>query len=127
MPFVRISLKRGKSAEFRNNIAKSVHQALVSSFGIPENDMFQLIEELNEENIIYPQSYMGINHTSEIIYISITAKAGRTIDMKKLLYKTIAQNIFAATQHNKEDIIITLVENSEANWSFGNGEAQLID
>jgi len=46
--------------------------------------------------------------------------------MKKMLYKTIAQNISVSTKHNIGDIIITLIENTEENWSFGNGEAQLL-
>jgi len=126
MPFVRISLKEGKSSLFKKNISNSVHSALVADFGIPTDDLFQIIGEYQEENIIYPDSYMGIKHTSDIIYIIITAKTGRTANMKKSLYKSIAENISRTTGHSTNDILISLVENSEENWSFGNGEAQLI-
>lgn len=126
MPFVRISLKQGKSSSFKKSLSKSVHRALIDEFGIPADDLFQVIGEYDEENIIYPTSYMGIKHTSDIVYIAITAKQGRTVEMKRRLYQSIIQNISESTQHSVNDVIITLVENTEENWSFGNGEAQLI-
>jgi len=126
MPFVRVSLKKGKETGFKKAISNSIHQALVDTFRIPEDDLFQIIAEFDEENVIYPSSYMGINHTSDIIYIVIIAKAGRSTEMKKNLYKSIVSNISKNTNHNKSDILITLTENTLENWSFGNGEAQLI-
>jgi len=72
MPFVRISLKEGKSASFKKNISESIHSALVDAFGIPVDDLFQVIGEYDKENIIYPESYMGIKHTGDIIYVVIT-------------------------------------------------------
>jgi len=126
MPFVRITLKKGQPKEFKENISSSVHQALVGAYAIPEDDLFQIIEEVDDENVIYPASYMGISHSNDIIYISITAKVGRSVEMKKSLYKQIVSNIYDSCQHNKNDVFITLIENSEENWSFGNGEAQLV-
>jgi len=126
MPFVRISLKKGKNKEFRKALSNSVHQALISAFKIPEKDKFQVIAEHEEENIIYPDSYLGIKHTSNIIYIVIILKAGRSTEMKETLYQHIVNNIADSTNHDKGDILITLTENSTENWSFGNGKAQLI-
>ena len=74
----------------------------------------------------FPSSYLSIPHTREIIYIQIIAKSGRTTAMKQLLFKQIAEQIEQTTQHSSDDIVITLVENSESDWSFGRGLAQLV-
>ena len=126
MPFVRISLKEGKSLEFKQHISQAVHESLTEVFSIPSDDMFQVLEEVAAENIIYPPSYMGIPHTDEIIYIVITAKSGRTVEMKQKLYHTITKSIYSTTKHPASDVFIVMVENSEENWSFGNGLAQLV-
>ncbi len=126
MPFVRVSLKTGKSQEFKRGLSQVIHEALVHAFKIPEDDIFQVIDEVNSENIIYPESYLGISHSNDIIYIQITAKSGRTVAMKKDLYHQIAQNLKETLGHPTNDTFITLVENSEENWSFGNGKAQLV-
>ena len=44
MPFVRIDLRKGKDAAFREEISRVVHGALVS-VGVPKDDRFQVIAE----------------------------------------------------------------------------------
>lgn len=127
MPLVRISLDRKFSKETKNIISTSVHQALMQEFNVPHNDYFQIIEELNTSQIKYPESYLGIHHSSEIIFIQIIAALGRSIDQKRRLYKEIAERIERGTEITKNNVFIVLLENVGAeNWSFGNGEIQEI-
>lgn len=127
MPYVQISLVKGRSKDSIRNISNSIHQALVEEFNIPELDKFQIVNELEESNLIFPLEYLGIPHTKNIIYIHITAKSGRTIKMKKNLYEKIASYITDKEDISKNDIFIVLSENNEENWSFGRGKAQLIE
>ena len=126
MPFVRISLVKGATVDFKHHISQSIHQALIDTFGIPENDLFQIIEELDNDNIIYPPQYLGIPHTEKMIYIRVTAKLGRSTQMKQALYRAIADEIYRRIQHNSNNLVISLIENSKADWSFGKSEAQLV-
>jgi phenylpyruvate tautomerase PptA (4-oxalocrotonate tautomerase family) len=125
MPFVRISLPRSFSQETKDNISLSVHHALMQEFNIPENDFFHIIEELAPKQIKFPETYLDVGHTSDIIYIQIIAGQGRSLDQKKGLYKEIAERIANSTSITKNNIIIVLLENEgKQNWSFGNGEIQ---
>jgi phenylpyruvate tautomerase PptA (4-oxalocrotonate tautomerase family) len=49
------------------------------------------------------------------------------VQLKKALFKTVAE--FLATEQGvrPEDVFINLVETSMENWSFGNGIAQYAD
>ena len=124
MPFVRISLRKGLSQEVRDRISQAVHQSLIQDFNIPENDYFHIIAELDGSQIKYPSSYLGISHTGNLIFIEITAGAGRTVQQKERLYSRIAKSISVETDIRIEDIIIVLTENSVNDWSFGLGERQ---
>lgn len=125
MPFVRISLPKTFSQETKDTISLSVHNALIQEFNIPQNDYFHIIEELEPSQIKFPESYLGIAHTSDILYIQIIAGRGRTLEQKGNLYKEIADRISNSTAITKNNIIIVLVENDgKENWSFGNGEIQ---
>ena len=126
MPFVQITLLEGKSPKTISEIVDSVHQALVEEFKIPELDKFQAVREVKENNLIYPPSYLDIPHSENIVYIHITAKEGRTVEMKKLLYSKIALLISERTDISGDNVFIVLAENKEENWSFGRGEAQLV-
>ncbi|MEN7548776.1 tautomerase family protein [Rapidithrix thailandica] len=124
MPLVRISLSASHSDQRKNALSKAVHQALIDEFKIPEDDYFHIIEVLGKSQIKYPQEYLGIPHTDDIIFIQIIAAVGRTIDQKRNLYRSIATLVEARTKISSKDIIITLLENQKENWSFGNGELQ---
>lgn len=123
MPFVRISLQKDHLLETKNAISESIHQSLISQFHIPHDDYFQVIEELEKHQLKYPKSYLGIDHTDDIIFIQIIAGEGRTQEQKKLLYAEIAERISSTTTIKSDDIIILLVENKGSeNWSFGQGK-----
>ncbi|MBW1655776.1 tautomerase family protein [Flavobacterium quisquiliarum] len=125
MPFVRISLPKKLSLETKNNISESIHQSLIQEFNIPSADYFHVIEELETHQIKYPESYLGISHSNEIIYVQITAGQGRTLEQKKKLYHQIATRIASTTPILINNVIIILLENNGLeNWSFGNGEIQ---
>lgn len=125
MPFVRISLPKKLSLETKNTISESIHQSLIQEFHIPAADYFHIIEELESHQIKYPESYLGISHSEEIIYVQITAGQGRTLEQKKKLYHQIATRISSSTEILINNVIIVLLENNGLeNWSFGNGEIQ---
>jgi 4-oxalocrotonate tautomerase len=45
MPLVRISLREGKSAQYRRTVADEVHGALMEVANVPELDRFQILTE----------------------------------------------------------------------------------
>jgi 4-oxalocrotonate tautomerase len=60
MPLVRISLREGKSEEYRRALGDGVHQAMVEAIDAPPQDRFQIITEHPENDLIYDPSYLGI-------------------------------------------------------------------
>ena len=44
MPLVRIDLRKGKDATYRQEVGRAVYDALLS-VGVPNNDRFQIIAE----------------------------------------------------------------------------------
>lgn len=124
MPFVRIDLAKGKSADHRKAIGDIVYKAMTEIINVPKDDKFQVITEHAPEDLNFPESYLGINYSKDIVFIQITLNAGRTIDMKKAFYKRIADDLHAQLKIRREDVVINLVEVAKENWSFGNGVAQ---
>jgi 4-oxalocrotonate tautomerase len=123
MPFVRIDLRKGKDAAYRQEIGRVVYEALVG-VGVPTNDRFQVIAEHEAENFLFDADYLGIHRTEELVIIQITWNEGRSTEQKKALYKAIADGLHSVVALRHEDVFINLVEVKKENWSFGNGEAQ---
>jgi phenylpyruvate tautomerase PptA (4-oxalocrotonate tautomerase family) len=125
MPLARIDLIKGKSEDYRQAIGEAVYQAL-RSIGVPEDDRFQIITEHEPANFIFPNAYLGVEHTRELVMIQITFNEGRTTAQKQALFKAIAEGIHVATGLRIGDVFVSLVEVKRENWSFGNGVAQYV-
>ena len=124
MPLVRISLMKGKPDGFGKKVGQIVYRAMVDTINVPAKDHFQVITEHNGNSLIYDPSYLDILRSDGIVFIQIVLNEGRTVDLKKTLYKTIAERLHAELGIRMEDVLINLVEVKKENWSFGNGMAQ---
>jgi len=123
MPFVRIDLRKGKDATYRQAVSRIVHEALVG-VGVPKDDRFQVIAEHDAANFVFDPNYLGVRRTEDLVMIQITWNEGRTLEQKKALYKAIADGLAESLSLRREDVLINLVEVRRENWSFGAGIAQ---
>ncbi len=124
MPLVRISLLAGKPESHKRRVSDAVHRAPVETISIPAQDRFQIITEHPRTDFIYDLQYLNIHRTDDLAIIQITMSAGRTLEVRKSLYRRIAELLNQEAGLRKEDVFINLVEVAKENWSFGNGEAQ---
>lgn len=126
MPLVRISLREGKSASYRAAIGEAIHQAMVETINVPADDRFQTIAEHPSGRLIYDKKYLGIERSDDVVFIQITLNKGRTTDQKRALYRALAENLARSPGLRKEDLLVSLVECSKEDWSFGNGEMSYV-
>ncbi len=126
MPLVRISLKRGKPAAYRQAIADGVHRAMTETFSVPVDDRFQIISEHDDATLIYDRHYLNIERSDGQVIVQITCNNTRGVEQKKALYARIADILAEAPGLRREDLFISLVEVAKENWSFGNGIGQYI-
>jgi phenylpyruvate tautomerase PptA (4-oxalocrotonate tautomerase family) len=121
MPLVRITLAAGKPAPYRRAVADGIHDALVETANVPPEDRFQVVEEVPAENLVWSPSYLGVDHTPDLILVQIFLNRGRTVEVKAELYAAIAAKLGEAPGVRKQDVIVSLVEVSRENWCFGDG------
>ena len=82
------------------------------------------MREHSGDELVYSKDYAGIQRSEQFTFIQIFFYPGRTVEQKKLLYKTIADKLAVNPGMRKEDIFINLIDVPKENWSYGNGEAQ---
>jgi 4-oxalocrotonate tautomerase len=124
MPLVRVSLRLGKSADYKRAIGDGIYQAMREVFNVPEEDRFVLISEHGESELQFSKTYLDIARSDDLVIIQITANNTRTLEQKKALFARIAELLSQNPGLRKEDVFINLVEVPKENWSFGNGIAQ---
>ena len=124
MPLVRVSLRQGKSADYKRAIGDGIYQAMLETFDVPKEDRFVVVSEHSESELQFSRTYFDIARSDDLVIIQITANNTRTVDQKKALFARIAELLSQHPGLRKEDFFINLVEVARENWSFGNGIAQ---
>jgi len=126
MPLINIDLSDQWSADDIQRIADGIHQAVLSSFGVPERDRYQVIRKHAAGEIIALDTGLGFEREAnkEIIIQVVSRK--RTEESKVAFYKAVADNLKASLDLNPKNLLISIVENGDADWSFGDGRAQFL-
>jgi phenylpyruvate tautomerase PptA (4-oxalocrotonate tautomerase family) len=125
MPLVKIYAPKTKSAQDLRRIADGVQDALVAHANVPANSRFYLFIRLERDEIVADPSYGGVTRSENLVVIEITLNAGRTTEVKKALYAGITSRLESAGVR-PDDVVISLIEVTKENWSFGGGRATYV-
>jgi 4-oxalocrotonate tautomerase len=123
MPLVHIHLRSGRKPEYLKDAADAIHDALVATANVPQDDRFQIIHQHAPDAMIAHPSYGGVSRSADLIIVEITLNVGRTVEIKKALYAAIAANLGKAVDLRPDDVMISLTEVVKEDWSFGGGKA----
>src|SRR6201747_2245985 len=110
MPLVRVSLRSGKSAAYKQAIGDGIYRAMRETFNVPEEDRFVVVSEHAESELQFSKTYLDIARTDDLVIIQITANNTRTVDQKKALFARIAELLSIAPGLRKEDVFVSLVD-----------------
>jgi phenylpyruvate tautomerase PptA (4-oxalocrotonate tautomerase family) len=124
MPLVRVSLRKGKSDDYKRAIGDGVYKAMREVFIVPEEDRFVVVSEHSDSEFQFSKTYLDIARSDDLVIIQITANNTRTVEQKKALFARIAELLSVNPGLRKQDVFISLVDVPKENWSFGNGIAQ---
>ncbi len=121
MPFVKTAVPATTSAEQRKAIVDGIHEALVSSIGMPQDELFNLVTPYAPEQFFYDRTFNGVSRSDKLVVVEITMRRGRSDAMKRALFDRIAQNLKEDAQVAPADVFIFLHENDYSDWSVGHG------
>jgi 4-oxalocrotonate tautomerase len=124
MPLVRVSLRQGKSDDYKRAIGDGVYKAMREAFNVPEEDRFVVVSEHSESEFQFSKTYLDIARSDDLVIIQITANNTRTVEQKKALFARVVELLSVNPGLRKQDVFISLVDVPKENWSFGNGVAQ---
>ncbi len=116
----------GKSDAERQKIGDAIHEALIETWKIPLNDRFQIFHEKKKSHFDMDRFIWNVNRSDNLLVIHITTSP-RTKEMKLNFYKRLPEILNEKANIRPEDVFISIISNNVEDWSFGNGEAQLVD
>jgi len=125
MPLVRIDLLEGRSDLEIKNIMDAVQDCIVEAFSVPVKDRYQIVTEHKPGRMILLDTSLGFNRSDRAIVIQVFTsprKTGSKVNFYKQLSKCLKNKCSLAP----EDLVISVITNTDVDWSFGFGETQYL-
>lgn len=125
MPLVRIDALEGRSDAEIKILLDAAHKAIVKAFHLNERDRYQIYNARPRARFIMQDTGLGIQRTDKAIIVTVTSKQRPEI-LKRRLYQEMTQELSRSASVPPSDVMICIVENAAADWTFGNGEPQFL-
>lgn len=125
MPLLRIDLIEGRSDEELATLLDALHRAMLAAFQVPERDRYQIVHEHAPSRMIVQDTGLDIPRTDKVVFIQVTSRP-RGLEKKKVFYKLVCEELEKSCGIAATDVIISIVENTDEDWSFGHGRGQFL-
>lgn len=103
----------------------TAHQAMVEAFGVPKETVIKFVHQHPANELIIQARYgIGVSENQGSIIISTTSKARTESQKEKLWLLLLCWKARRKCEISPEDLMVSITENGDADWSFGLGEAQ---
>ncbi len=125
MPLIKIDMIKGREESEIKKILDISYRVMLETFGAPEGDRYQIVNQHEDYEMQILDTGLGVERTKNVLVFTIVTRP-RTQNEKTNFYQNLADTLHEHTDIRKEDIMISLVENTDEDWSFFNGKAQFL-
>lgn len=121
MPFVNISVARGKSPEYLDAVSQAVQTALVSELNIEPGDRFQVIDQHDPGELKFNRDFRGGPRSDDWIVFRITDGLERGQAARRRFYKTLVRLLGEGPGVLPGDVFVMITVTPPENFSFADG------
>lgn len=125
MPLLRFDLVAGRTREEVATLLDSAHSAVLEAFDVPAGDRYQVVHQHPAAELRVEDTGLGLDRTSGVVLLQVTSRPRRR-EQKERFYELLVANLARDCGTAPEDVVVTITENSDEDWSFGRGRAQFL-
>jgi hypothetical protein len=125
MPLLRFDILKGHSESHIQNMLDGAHRAVLKAFSVPERDRYQIVHEHDTGRMVVQDTGLGIVRSQNVVVITVVSRP-RSEDSKRLFYEAVCSELMEACHISADDVVVSFIINSDADWSFGKGRAQFL-
>ncbi len=125
MPLLYIDLVEGRTPAEVKTLVDAIHDAVVEAFGVPPRDRYQVVRTHPAHEIVAWDTGLGIDRSSGLVIVHAVSRR-RTREMKEKFYELLAANLADRCGLDPADLIVSITESGDEDWSFGHGRAQFL-
>ena len=126
MPLLRFDLIEGRTDAELQALLDAAHRAMLAAFKVPERDRYQIVNEHKPSRMIVEDTGLDIPRTKDVIVVTVVTRP-RGKKAKQKFYKLLVDELQKSCGIAPTDVMVSLVENTDEDWSFGLGRAQFLE
>jgi phenylpyruvate tautomerase PptA (4-oxalocrotonate tautomerase family) len=125
MPLLYFDLIEGRTPSEVQALLDAAHDAAVEAFQVPPRDRYQVVNTHPAHEVVAWDTGLGIDRSPNQVMVHVVSRR-RTREMKEQFYKLLASNLAERCGLDPADLIVSITENGDEDWSFGHGRAQFL-
>ncbi|MBS1087351.1 tautomerase family protein [Gluconobacter wancherniae] len=125
MPLLHFHLIEGRTDQEIKTLLDAAHEAMLEAFNVPRGDRYQLVSEHKPSRMIVEDTGLNIPRTKNVVLLQMFSRP-RGEEANALFYRLLVEKLEQACGIASSDVMISVVENEDAHWSFGYGRAQFL-
>lgn len=125
MPLLYIDLIEGRTPSEVRMLLDTIHEAVVDAFGVPERDRYQVVRTHPAHEIVALDTDLDIERTSSLVIVQVVSRR-RPRELKQKFYELLASGLSERCGLDPADLVVSVTENEDEDWSFGHGRAQFL-
>ncbi|AJD44509.1 4-oxalocrotonate tautomerase protein (plasmid) [Rhizobium gallicum bv. gallicum R602sp] len=125
MPLIKLHIQKGRSEAEVELLLDTVHEVMLSAFSVPERDRYQLVFEHQASHFRALDTGLGFERTQNFVLVEVVSRP-RSRTEKLVFYQGLAAQFEEKCGVSASDIMVSFVENTDEDWSFGAGVAQFV-
>ncbi|QDH16636.1 tautomerase family protein [Swingsia samuiensis] len=125
MPLLHFHVYEGRSEQEIKTLLDAAHEAMLEAFQVPPGDRYQIVSEHKPSHMIVEDTGLGIPRTKNVVLLQVFSRP-RGEEANQLFYRLLVERLEQKCGISPSDVMISVVENGDAHWSFGLGRAQFL-
>ncbi|WP_115719487.1 tautomerase family protein [Gallaecimonas mangrovi] len=125
MPLLKFDLIEGRSEQEVKKLLDTAHQAMLDAFKVPARDRYQTVTQHRPGELIMQDTGLGYERSNNVVLLTMVSRP-RTQQQKTTFYRLLAERLHAECSISPDDLMVSVVENTDADWSFGRGKAEFL-
>lgn len=126
MPLLYFNVLEGRTDNELKTMLDAAHRAMLAAFKVPERDRYQIVSERKPSRMIVEDTGLGIPRSDKVIVVQVVSRP-RGKEAKQKFYRLLVEELEKSCGIKPSDVMVSIVENTDEDWSFGLGRAQFLE
>jgi phenylpyruvate tautomerase PptA (4-oxalocrotonate tautomerase family) len=125
VPLLYFDLVEGRDPGEIKALLDAAHTAMVEAFEVPDRDRYQVVNTHPAHEVFALDTGLGLRRSDRIVIVHVVSRH-RTRTQKEKFYRLLAEYLHRDSGLDPCDLIVSVSENDDEDWSFGQGRAQFL-